>query len=68
MGQSIKNGPSKICGRQPLSLLRQIVITKNVLKAAIHIFYLVHSCIFDPYCLKCVSYSYGLEESTFEFD
>ena len=34
-----KNGPSKICGRQPLKNLKG----SNFLKALFHKFYLVHS-------------------------
>ena len=44
-----KNGPSKICGRQPLKnfkgygLFKQTTIPSNFLKAVFHKFYLVHS-------------------------
>ena len=47
MGQSIQNGPSKICGRQPLKNL----MGYDLLKAVFHKFYLVHSWILCPiYC------------------
>ena len=41
----LKNGPSKICGRQPLKKLKLygLFITSNFLKAVFHKFYLVHS-------------------------
>ena len=57
-----KNGPSKICGRQPLKhlkwygLLKWTIIadhiTSNFLKAVSHTFYLVHSEYLDPYGSK----------------
>ena len=44
-----KNGPSKICGRQPLKYLKWYDhITSNILKAVFHKFYLVHSWISWP--------------------
>ena len=41
-----KNGPSKICGWQPLKNLKWY--TSNILKAVFHKFYLVHSWIRWP--------------------
>ena len=44
-----KNGPSKICGRQPLKNLKVYGLSEgyhtlsNFLKAVFHIFYLFHS-------------------------
>ena len=50
MGRSIqgKNGPSKICGRQPSKNLKEYRLLKSfipskILKAVFHKFYLVHS-------------------------
>ena len=48
-GKVFKNGPSKICGRQPLKHLKGYGMPKAehthsiVLKAVFHKFYLVHS-------------------------
>ena len=57
MGQRFKNGPSKICGRQPLKNLKGYYLPKadhtssNILKAVFHKFYLVHSWILSSiYC------------------
>ena len=44
-----KNGPSKICGKQPLKNLKEYGLLKadhtlsNFLKAVFHKFYLLHS-------------------------
>ena len=43
----LKNGPDKICGRQPLKKLKGY-ITSNFLKAVFHKFHLVHSWILCP--------------------
>ena len=48
-----KNGPSKICGRQPLKNLKW-----NVLKAVFHEFYLVHSWMPWPICYYISSVFY----------
>ena len=42
-----KNGPSKVCGRQPLKNLK---CSSDFLKAVFHKFYLVHSWVFCPIC------------------
>ena len=48
MGRSIqgKDGPSKICGTQPLTNLKEHIVyhtPSKILKAVFHKFYLVHS-------------------------
>ena len=43
MGQSIQNGPSKICGRQPLKNLKGYGTPSNFLKAVFHKIYMVLS-------------------------
>ena len=51
--KTFKNGPNKICGRQPLKNRSDMVClsTSNLLKAVFHKFYLVHSWIPWPKCL-----------------
>ena len=41
-GKVFKNGPSEICGRQPLKNLKELTHS-NFSKAVFHKFYLVHS-------------------------
>ena len=51
-----KNGPSKICGKQPLKKLKEYGLPKQTIplqtfsKAVFHKFYLVHSWILCPNC------------------
>ena len=47
--QVFNNGPSKVCGRQPLKIWRDMVgFPSKFLKAVFHKFYLVHSWILCP--------------------
>ena len=55
-GKVFKNGPSKVCGKQPLKIwrgmvyLKQTLLPSKCLKAVFHKFYLVHSWILCPIC------------------
>ena len=57
-----KNGPSKICGKQPLKTLNGYVLPKadhtpsKFLKTVLHKFYLVHSWILCPKCSLRLSF------------
>ena len=60
-----KNGPSKICGRQPLKNWSDMV-TSNFLKAVFHKFYSVHSWIpWSIYSYKCIKNSRNSHRSFF---
>ena len=64
-----KNGPSEICGTQPLKNLKEydLLTYSNFLKTAFHKFYLIHSWILCPICPSKIGTEIMFEIILFSF-